>query len=200
MNLRFLGDALDYWKGSVFLRLQNGGILKDFSVDPMLTDSGDWDADDFKLYADLLQIRRKQILPHKIELREDREKYFAEVMHTGDLFVDPDTGIASRDAGHAEKYIRVREVRQLLGEKLPRILCIYQHIRAKKTRDRVRELIETLAAEFDKFDTRIYCCTYETPTVAMLFVSQKQNRIEQVNKYFKNYLGRHSNIRVYCTI
>lgn len=113
-------------------------------------------------------------------------------MHTGDLFVDPDTGIALGYASHAENYIRVREAHQLLGEKLPRILCIYQHIRAKKTRDRVRELIAALA----EFNTRIYCCSYETPTVAMLFVSRKQNRIEQVNKYFKNYLGRHSDMRV----
>lgn len=195
MNLEFLGDALDYWKGSVFLRLQKGGILKDFSVDPMLTDPEDWYAADFELYADLLQIRPNQILPHKIKLREDREEYFAEVMHTGDLFVDPDTGIALRGGSYAEKYIRVREVHQLLGEKLPRILCIYQHIRAKKTRDRVREVIAALA----EFNTRIYCCSYETPTVAMLFVSPKQNRIEQVNKYFKNYLGRHSYMRVYCT-
>lgn len=196
MNLKFLGDALDYWKGSVFLRLKNGGILKDFSVDPMLTDPGDWNAADFQLYADLLQIRPKQILQHKIELGEDREKYFAEIMHTGDLFADPDTGITLRDTGHAEKHIRVREVHQLLGEKLPRILCIYQHIRAQKTRDRVRELIAALA----EFDTRIYCCAYETPTVAMLFISRKQNRIEQAHKYFKNYLGRHSDKRVYCTI
>jgi len=196
MNLEFLGDALDYWKGSIFLRLQKGGILKDFLVDPMLTDPEDWYAADFRVYADLLQIRPNQILQHEIKLREDREKYFAEIMHTGDLFVDPDTGIALRDAGHAEKYIRVREVHQLLGEKLPRILCIYQHIRAKKTRDRVRELIAALA----QFNTGIYCCSYETPTVAMLFVSRKQNRIEQVNKYFKHYLGRHSDMRVYCTI
>jgi len=196
MNLKFLGDALDYWKGSMFLRLQNGGVLEDFSVDPMLTDPGDWDASDFQLYADLLRIGRKQILQHKIKLREDREEYFAEVLHTGDLFVDPDTGIALRDAGPAEKYIRVREIHQLLGEKSPRILCIYQHIRARKARDRVRELIAALT----EFDTRIYCCSYETPTVAMLFISRKQKRIEQVNKHFKNYLGRHSDMRVHCTI
>ena len=191
MNLRFLGDAFDYWKGSIFLRLQKGRILKDFSVDPMLTDPEDWHTVDFQLYADLLQIRWDQIIQHTKKLREDREKYFAEVMHTGDLFVDPDTGITLRDASHAEKYIRVREVHQLLGEKLSRVLCIYQHVRAKKTRDRVGELISALSV-----GNTIYCCSYETPTVAMLFVSREQNRIEQVNKYFKNYLGGHSAMRL----
>lgn len=106
------------------------GTEKRLVSSPMLTDPEDWYAADFQLYADLLQIRPKQILQHKIKLREGREKYFAEVMHTGDLSADPDTGIALRDAGHAEKHIRVREVHQLLGEKLPRIPCIYQHIRA----------------------------------------------------------------------
>jgi hypothetical protein len=188
VNLRFLGDALDYWKGSVFLRLQNRGVLKDFLVDPMLTDPEDWHADDFRLYADLLQMRPDQILRHNGKLQENRETYFAEVIHTGDLFVDPDTGIGLGYARHAERYIRVKEVHQLLGEKLPRILCIYQHIGREKTRDRVSKLITALA----EFGARIYCCSYETPTVAMLFVSQKQNRIEQVSECFKNYLGRHS--------
>jgi NAD(P)H-dependent flavin oxidoreductase YrpB (nitropropane dioxygenase family) len=71
----------------------------------------------------------------------------------------------------------------------------YQHVRARKTEDRVRELIAALA----EFDTRVYCCSYETPTVAVLFVAPKQSRIEQVGKYFKNYLGLHSDMRVYCT-
>jgi hypothetical protein len=33
MNLTFLGDALDHWKGSIFESLQKGGILPDFAVD-----------------------------------------------------------------------------------------------------------------------------------------------------------------------
>ncbi len=192
MNLRYLGDALDYWKGSLFLRLQEAGILKDFSVDPMLTDPEHWYAPDFRLYADLLQIRLDQILQHKRKLQEGGEKYFAEVTHTGDLFIDPDTGIALGYARNAEKYIRVQEVHQLLREKLPRILCVYQHIGREKTRDRVRKLITALA----ELNSRSYCCSYETPTVAMLFLSQKQSRIEQMNKYFKNCLGRHADRRM----
>ena len=192
MNLRYLGDALDYWKGSLFLHLQEAGILKDFSVDLMLTDPEHWYAPDFRLYGDLLQTRLDQILQHKRKLQEDREKYFAEVTHTGDLFIDPDTGIALGYARNAEKYIRVQEVHQLLREKLPRILCVYQQIGREKTRDRVRKLITALA----EFNSRSYCCSYETPTVAMLFLSQKQSRIEQMNKYFKNYLGRHADRRV----
>jgi len=192
MNLEFLGDAFDYWKGSLFFRLQRAGILTDFLVDPMLTDPEDWHTSDFRLYADLLQIRPIQILQHKRKLRGERDQYFAEITHTGDLFLDPDTGIDLRHASHAEKYIRVSEIRQFVGGNLPRILCVYQHIRAKKTRERVGELASELASH----GTRIYGCSYETPTVAMLFMSARQNRIKPLNEYFKNYLGQHSSMRV----
>ena len=76
MKIQFLGDSLDYWKGSIFSRLQKGGILHDFAVDPMLTDAEDWYTADFRLYADLLQIRPDQVLRHKRNLGEDRDKYF----------------------------------------------------------------------------------------------------------------------------
>lgn len=194
MNLGFLGDALDYWKGSLFFRLQREGILIDFLVDPMLTDPENWQASDFRLYADLLQIRPGQILQHKRTLRGEREQYFAEVTHTGDLFLDPNTGIDLRHTRHndIEKYIKVSEIHQLVGGNLPRILCVYQHIRAKKIGDIVRELKSALAES----GTEIYGFSYRTPTVAMLFMSVRQNRIERLKEYFKNYLGRHSSMRV----
>jgi len=188
MNLRFLGDALDYWKGSLFFRLQREGILIDFLVDQMLTDPKDWRESDFQLYADLLQIRRGQILQHKRKLKEEREQYFTEVTHTGDLFLDPDTGITLRYTSRIERYIKISEICQLLRGNLPRILCIYQHIRGKKTKDRVTALVSAIG----KSGAKVYCCSYQTPTVAMLFISARQNRIKPVYEYFKNYLGRHS--------
>jgi len=38
MNLRYLGDALDHWKGSLFESLQQANILHDFAVDAMASD------------------------------------------------------------------------------------------------------------------------------------------------------------------
>ena len=188
MNIQFLGDALDYWKGFILSRLQKGGILHDFAVDPMLTDAEKWDTADFQLYADLLQIRPDQVLRHKARLHEDRDKYFAEIRHSGDLFVDPDTGMTLR--GARCEHIKIREVCQLLGEKSPRILCIYQHIRYR-TRDRVNRLVSALR----ECDANIYSFSYESRTVAMLFLSRKQGRIERVERYFKDYFGRHADVR-----
>jgi len=192
MNLNYLGDSMDFWKGAVFVRLQEGGILEDFAVDPMLTDAKDWHTADFHLYADLLQIRPNQILRHKSTLSEYRKRYFDEIRHAGDLYVDPDTGIAPKHAGPAENYVRIGEIHKLLNSPSTRVLCVYQHVRAKKTRARVIELFAALR----ELNANIYSCSYESPNVAMLFLSLEQNRINQMKKYFRNYLGRHSDGRV----
>lgn len=161
-------------------------------MDPMLTDPDDWHTVDFQLYADLLQVRPDQVLKHKRRLMGEREEYFNEVAHKGDLFVDPNTGIALRTRGNIENYIKIKEIHQLLGERFSRILCVYQHISREKTKDRVGKIIAVLKES----DSKSYCCSYETSIVAMLFISKKKNRIEQMHKYFRNYLGRHADRRV----
>ena len=93
MNLRFLGDALDHWKGSVFEGLQNSNILEDFPVDAMASDIDNWRPEDWSLYAKLLRVRESQIVEHKATLERNRKKYFDEIPISGDLFLDPDTGV-----------------------------------------------------------------------------------------------------------
>lgn len=192
MNMQFLGDALDHWKGSIFSRLRKAGLLEDFSVDPMLTDAEDWNTADFRLYADLLQVSIDQILCHKIDLKEDRSKYFAEIEHSGDLFLDPDTGITSKGGTPIRNYIKIDEVHRLLDCKLSRMVCVYQHIRAMKTPERINSLVSALKEVKANFN----CCSYESPSVAMLFLSRDQNRIKGVYQYFTDYLGRHASTRV----
>jgi hypothetical protein len=60
----------------------------------MTTDSRDWTASDFMVFAQLLRISPVQIVPHKIDL-EDRAGYFSEITQTGDIFFDPDIGVAT---------------------------------------------------------------------------------------------------------
>ena len=92
MNRKYLGDALDHWKGSVFESLQQRNALRDFAVDTMATDMNDWQSEDINVFARLLRISASQIIRHTVTLKT-REKYFAEIEHSGDLFLDPDTGI-----------------------------------------------------------------------------------------------------------
>src|SRR5262249_44692157 len=86
MNLRYLGDALDHWKGSLFERLQRETLLRSFAVDAMATDAEDWQPVDFALFANLLHIEERQILRHKHLLEIDRGGCFSEIAHEGDLF------------------------------------------------------------------------------------------------------------------
>ena len=92
MNLRFLGDALDHWKGSLFELLQKTNQLHNFVVDPTAADWGSWQPEHVDAFARLLRIDRRQIILHNASLK-DRTMYFNEIRSEGDLFLDPDTGI-----------------------------------------------------------------------------------------------------------
>src|SRR5579872_798805 len=107
MNLDYLGDALDHWKGSLFEYLRAKNLLRDFVVDPMATDRERWHEADFSLFARLLRIGPDQIIRHEASLLA-RAQYFAEIAPGGDIFLDPDTGIATSGSSEAAKYVRPR--------------------------------------------------------------------------------------------
>ena len=148
MNLEYLGDALDHWKGSLFEYLRAEGLLRDFAVDPMATDRDRWNEADFFLFARLLRIRRNQIIPHEASLLT-RDKYFAEIVHGGDVFLDPDTGIATSGSSQIAKYVRPRELATLLGSARGRVVAVYQHVRAQKACVRVDRCLAAIGEEID---------------------------------------------------
>lgn len=191
MNLRYLGDALDHWKGSLFEYLANVGVLREFAVDPMASDLLEWAEADYALFARLLRVNKSQIIRHKVRL-SDRPRYFAEIIHQGDLFLDPDTGIATSGGGKAGQYIRPREVVSLLMDVPGRLLAVYQHVRAQKVMARVDTCIATVAKDIENFGW----CSYESGTVAMLFLSHQPDRTKDVGKALEGLLGRHAVQRV----
>jgi hypothetical protein len=188
MNLKYLGDALDHWKGSLFESLQNANVLRDFSVDPMGTDAESWQSADFALYARLLHVRVEQVIKHLHTLK-DRNAYFAEISHQGDLFLDPDTGVSTSAANN--QYLRPRELGQLLDRATQRMLVVYQHIRAQKCAVRIDNVIWVLESQAGRF----HWCSYESPSVALLFISRSPRPLE-VTVHFKSILGRHSENRI----
>ena len=189
MNLAFLGDALDHWKGSLFQSLQDGGVLRDFAVDPMASDLALWKPVDFLLYAKLLRIDRSQITPHVCNLA-DREKYFTEIAQTGDLFLDPDTGVATGKRVSIQ-HIAPSDIATLLGSS-NRLLLVYQHVRAKRVSDRVNEVCGVLRSQIPDCQW----CSYESGSVAMLFLARNSRRIETVRRHFANLLGHHATTRI----
>ena len=191
MNLMYLGDALDHWKGSLFEFLQAERLLRDFAVDPMATDGHLWRDADFALFARLLRVNPTQILHHKMPLTE-RAPYFTEIDHTGDLFLDPDTGIQTSGDGHAAKYVKPHELAGLLRNQDTRIVAVYQHVRAQRTSVRVDGCLRALA----EVVAHIGWCSYESGTVAMLFLSQDRDRTTGIDEGFRRLLGRHAEDRV----
>ncbi len=192
MNLKFLGDALDHWKGSLFDSLQKAQALQDFAADPMASDLESWLQEDFDLFARLLRITPGQLISHRASL-EDRAGYFGEILHQGDLFLDPDTGVETPGVKEdRRRYVKPAEVGKLLDRSTGRLLMIYQHVRGKRVSDRVDKVLNTLRDEIGDFR----CCSYESPTVAMLFLSRLPPRTTSVAKHFKTLLGRHGDGRI----
>jgi hypothetical protein len=189
MNLEYLGDALDHWKGSIFESLQKGNVFSDFAVDPMITDISCWQPADYLLYAHLLRIKAEQIIRHNHPLQA-RHSYIGEIIHQGDLFLDPDTGVATSKAG--EKYVLFQDIDGLFRRAPGRLLTIYQHIRAQRCADRVDNVTLALQSRIGRFFWR----SYESPTVALLFLSRDRSRVAHVEQHFKSVLGSHANARI----
>jgi len=192
MNLQFLGDALDHWKGSVFEELQDSSLLNDFRVDAMASDSEKWEQTDYRLYAKLLRVKQAQLVVHKNALSRDRTKYFNEIPAIGDLFLDPDTGFKTGTVSTLSQYLRATELHDLLEKNKDRIIAVYQHVRAKRTRNRVEEVLLALRNERRRF----FCTSYESGTVALLFFGSEPKRIEAIREHFCALLGRHAASRI----
>lgn len=194
MNLKYIGDALDHWKGSIIESLSKAKVLRNFAVDPMASDLRLWAPHDHEVFAKLLRIKKSQIIQH-ISTLDDRTQYFGEISHTGDLFLDPDTGVATGRVSDRRSYVFPSEIEGLLSMQSDRVLSIYQHVRAKRVTDRLDEVIATLTNECGGFEW----CTYESGTVGMLFVSRESARATGIAKQFQRTLGRHAAGRIRCS-
>jgi hypothetical protein len=188
MNLKFLGDVLDHWKGSIFESLQRGGVLRHFAVDPMASDLAQWTDEDFALYARLLHIDPKQILAHSQSL-VDRKAYFREIRHTGDLFLDPDTGV-STGSRLEKQHVAPQEIATLL--EADRLVIVYQHVRGCQVEDRVDEVCNAIQEHAHEAQW----CSYNSATVAMIFLSRSRGRVKSVRRHFRELLGRHAKGRI----
>lgn len=194
MNLRYLGDALDHWKGSLFESLQRAALLHHLAVDAMATDPEHWRLADFSLLAQLLRVQRRQIIDHRQTLADDRTGYFSEIEHEYDLFLDPDTGVATGKVRDKSQYLLPGEIHDLLSRQPDRVVAVYQHAsRRKKIRDRLQEVVSALEQSGQPFS----CCSYESGTVAMLFLSRNPERVNRIHQHFGDLLGEHARRRTH---
>jgi hypothetical protein len=192
VNLQFLGDALDHWKGSVFEQLQQAGQLVDFMVDAMASDSEEWKPEDWCLFAKLLRVTPAQIIDHKVSLHGIRDNYFRDIPRSGDIFLDTDTGIQTGKVTDPRQYLKPVELAKLLGTDECRLVAVYQHVRAQRTNDRVVKVLDAVRGLRNDF----HCLSYESGTVAMLFFSLDRSRVTSLMEFFNKFLGSHAKRRI----
>lgn len=194
MNLKFLGDPLDHWKGSIFCRLQEVNLLNHFMVDAMATDSSQWRDSDRVLYSNLLCVKPTQLIQHHYSLSTSRDQYFKEVLqYTGDLFLDPDTGIGTNNQRPRPEHLTASELHLVLNQSPSRVVLVYQHVRGIKTNKRVKKVIDWLR----KPENEPFCWySYESPSVAMLFLSRQAKRLNPIGAFLREMLGRHAHRRI----
>lgn len=194
MQLKFLGDALDHWKGSVFEWLQREGIIRRFSVDAMASDASSWSEEDWHVYVRLLRLDRSQLISHSQDLAGNRLAYFDEIQHPGDLFLDPDTGIATGSVKQVSQYVRPGELLRLLSADESRVVAVYQH--GARSYATIRDRLDGVVSSLRRPDNPLCCMSYECGTVAMLFFSANCWRIEEIAYYLRSALGRHGADRI----
>jgi len=192
MKLDWLGDALDHWKGSLFEQLQNTMALSEFAVDAMASDPERWQEADWRLYAKLLRVELSQVIVHERMLALDRVGYFSEITHRGDLFLDPDTGIKTGKVKNASQYVFPAELCGLVERGPDRIIGVYQHVRAQKTRARLEQVLTAIRLHERSFSW----CSYDSGTVAMLFLSGDASRVDRIFRDFETLLGNHAEGRI----
>lgn len=191
MNREFLGDAHDWLKGALFHHLKSQ-VLKDFAIDPMITDATAWSKGEYELYARLLRVKPAKILRRTGTVQTNRDRYFEELKHRGDLFLDPDTGIRTGKSSPVRKYIKPNELVELLDFAPERMVAVYQHIRAQKASDRLAALRTTLCG----LRRNLRAAIYSSASVAVLFTGYEPRRVHEVYKELRTFLGSCAERRV----
>ena len=125
MNSKYLGDALDHWKGSLISALSQKKLIRNIVVEPMITDATAWLREDLNTYKRLLNLDSTRSICHgNSTFLGKRDKYFTKLLKVGDVFLDPDTGIATGDA--SKVHIKISELGKLIIDS-DRVLMVYQH-------------------------------------------------------------------------
>jgi hypothetical protein len=185
LNIKFLGDAFDHWKGSVLGELATKGLLVDLVVEPMITDMDSWSEKDLLTYARLLKLpSQDSIIRHDSSFIRPSETYFDKIPSHCDTFFDPDTGV--KDHGGKPKHIKTTEIQKVLDKDAnkKRVLIVYQHSSRKKFAERLDEVTSLLRGRIPKVHTLVYECGQ----VAMIFISYNATRITSIKKDLLNML------------
>jgi hypothetical protein len=179
MNQDHLGDTLDYWKGWILGELQQEKLLQDLAVDPMLTDSELWSGEHLSRYRSLLKVDK--IHPNG----------------SGDLFLDPSTGIyypgLERHKNYDPRnYLPAGSLLELFDPADERVVAVYQDLdnNRKKQQEHVDRITSEIWTRRDtmKYKFSLTCYPHMCGQVAMLFFSRNAERIGAIRGHFQKLL------------
>jgi hypothetical protein len=181
MRREWLGDALDFWKGAILdvLRQSSPSSLE-LQVLPMFTDPG-WTAPEIKTYAAIIGVAASGILTSACLTVGGRKRYFESVRQhvRGDLFIDPDTGLALGKP----KVTHVTCAEATALQTSDNVVAIYQH--------RPQRVSTPWLATFKAVLVATGCATigYESKQVGMLFMTKSIRREEALRQALEKRLG-----------
>jgi hypothetical protein len=169
MRRIWLGDALDFWKGT-FLDVLRSSLHPPRSVRvlPMFNDAG-WTAKEIDSYASILGVPPAALLSTARLTKPTRKSYFsAWVQLDDDVFVDPDTGVAT--ARPELSHVTPSEVFAMLSA--DNVVAVYQHRPRGDGAEWLARYVQLLS------DTATGAATigYESAQVGMLFVTKSPER------------------------
>lgn len=203
-----LGDTYDEYKALTLNPIHDEQLWNDLRVDPMATDH--WLDEHWTSYAEVLRVDTKAIIHHddpypgepkrykNSGTTAQQNKYWTDVItaHTGDLFLDPNIGIATwilTERDNPQNFIFEAKLFALLDAKPQRLVAVYQHVRQEKTDSRISRLLCDQWGLRSR-NARLWCCSCEAeggfvmPSgrklagggVAILFFSLNVERIQAV--------------------
>ena len=194
MNTEYLGDALDYWKGTVLGGLQRQGCLYNLVVDAMPTD--EWEEAHWRIYARLLQVKHEQVMIHQTYDWKKGESYFEEFnelkerFNGCDVFLDPDTGIYTGNRSGGPQHVDPRVIETLLNGS--NVVLVYQHGAWQKMYERIDKVVKCVRQSGDNVE----CLSYQASQTAMLFFSRSSSRLDGIKAYFYSLLECYASHRV----
>jgi hypothetical protein len=90
---------------------------------------------------------------------QQRAKYFEEISHNGDVFLDPDIGVATGRV--RPTHISPPEIGHHLASPPNRLLAVYQHVRGHRVPSRVDAVLKAVEKDIGRFTW----ASYESGTV-----------------------------------
>ena len=193
MKKQFLGDVFDHWKGCLIELLLQERLILDLAIEPMITDVNPWSEGDLKTYKKLLKVSSNTLICHHNQIFEGpRRDYFNRIQHSGDIFFDPDTGIATGSA--KRKHIKITEIDDLLNSN--RLFLVYQHSAHGSFHIR----LQLIGNQLKKSIQNVCLCVYECGQVAMFFISLDEERLSKIQESLRTFLSGTAASRIWMMI